>query len=571
MDQLDPAGMGADGRDFIEVDAFLDGRGDTAAVREAISYAAAHAVWEVRFAARAYSLKEYETIETLSIAHDDGCGDVHRKECHIVLSGATGLTLAGAVDGAGRPLTRLLGDNPGRIQSRMPSVLWATGCRGLKLKNLAIARQPACASAGVIRRIKGGQIEVETFPGLPCEAQMGAYCMNAFEVKTRRLNRESVTFGFGFDKRFRRIGPGRLLLSDEALAKRLSVGEGLSWHQAGVTDFLLFFGCCEDLSLENVRIEQSNSFAVLTECCRDIRAKRLEIRPRDGQFFTGPRDGWKIYRCTGQVSLENCHIEGVRMDGQNVHSNFMIVTERRGRDWATAECRYAPFPLRQGARMRLYRGNGWETRRIGRWKVEPAGFKASAQDPDATAGAASVGSQNRISRYRIHFPEGLPDWVKEGCVMAPTCWEPERYVCRDTTFRNIAGAGHLLRCGHVEIARCRYENIMNAGILIGAEWSTHCEGGHGEDIWIHDCEFENCGFYPRYGTYGCACIAVKSQGFSGPVNRGIVIEDNLFCGSKRALEICDAQKVRIAGNRYENIGERLWVEEKSTKQVKQME
>ena len=407
MDRMDQAGSGAGGRGnlpFIEVDAFLDGRGDTAAIREALAYAAARGIREVRFAAREYRLKEYETIETDSIAHDDGCGDIRRKDCHLTLSDAEGLSLVGEADAQGRPLTRLSGHNPGRIQERMPSVLWAVGCRGLTLRNLSFTRKPACASAGVVRRIAEEEIEVEVFSGLPCEEEMGAYCMNAFDAKSRRLNRESLTFGFGFDKRFRRVGEGRLVLTDRELAKRLSVGEGLSWHQAGKTDFLLFFGGCEELTLENVRIAQTNGFGILTEGCRDIRAKRLEIRPQDGQFFTGPRDGWKIYRCRGRVSLENCHIEGVRMDGQNVHSNFMVVTGRREKGLVTAECKYAPIPLQEGARMRFYRGNGWETRTIGRWEVEPAGLRKSVQDTDATAGAAAAGSLNQTSRYHIRFP-----------------------------------------------------------------------------------------------------------------------------------------------------------------------
>ena len=64
------------------------------------------------------------------------------------------------------------------------------------------------------------------------------------------------------------------------------------------------------------------------------------IKPEGNQFFTGPRDGWKIYRCTGDVRIENCVTEGVRMDGQNVHSNFLIAEKIISDKEILAVCSY---------------------------------------------------------------------------------------------------------------------------------------------------------------------------------------------------------------------------------------
>lgn len=151
--------------------------------------------------------------------------------------------------------------------------------------------------------------------------------------------------------------------------------------------------------------------------------------------------------------------------------------------------------------------------------------------------------------------------------MSASCWEPQKYFCYRNVYKNIAGAGHLLRCKNVEISECTYENMMNAGTLIGAEFDTHCEGGHGEDIYIHNCTFRNCGTKERYGKFGRGCISIKSQGFSAPVNKRIKIKNNVFESSDRALEIRDVQNGEISGNQYRNIREAIFVEKETVENV----
>ena len=108
-----------------------------------------------------------------------------------------------------------------------------------------------------------------------------------------------------------------------------------------------------------------------------------------------------------------------------------------------------------------------------------------------------------------------------------------------------------------------YENLMNAGVLIGAEFDTHCESGHGHDILIQNNHFINIGFKPRYGEYGCGCIAVKSQGFEGPFNSRIKIEGNCFENSGCAIELNDCREVEIKNNVYTGISRRLIINEKT--------
>ena len=554
--------------DYLDIDAFLkEHKGEERVFQKAFETAAKEGIHRIHFGKGMYYLKDFETFPTVSIAHDDGCGSIEEKDCHIVMKGMKNMILEGECGEDGSPATILAGYNPKTIQTLLPSILWAEDCEGLTVQNLAFTREPECASAGIVESIKEDQIYVRVLPGNPCYDGMAAYCMNRFDPEKNRLLGESLTFGFGFDKRLRLVEKDLLVLQDAHLSCQVNVGEGLSWHQAGKTDFQVFFGRCDGLTLRNLRVYNANSFAILTENCRDILAERVVIKPKGSQFFTGPRDGWKIYRCTGSITVKDCRIQGVRMDGQNVHSNFLIAGNKLSSRELLCVCKYAPLPMRSGYGLEFYHGSEMEVGTIEDWEIVGGYEEENQQSKKAGAALSVPDSSHHMTVYRIRLKEEIPDFVKEGTLMAARCWEPERYLCSGTTFANIAGAGHLLRCGEAKISGCTYQDMMNAGVLIGAELSTHCEGGHGVNVEIVGNLFFRCGTKPRYGEFGKGCIAVKSQGFHGPVNQNLRIHGNLFCDSQRALEIRDARNVEIRDNLYERIEEPVLIEKETTEAI----
>ena len=552
----------------IHADPFIDDRTDAAAgLRRAIAAAAQQGANELVLGAGHYRLCSSVRLRTPSIAHDDGCGDVSEKDVHLLLRGLSSFTIRGQTHPDGTPATLLEGVHDGAVQTLLPSLIWAENCIDLRLENLAFTRSPEMATAGLIKAVAGACVTVQVFAGLPIADQMAAYCMNRFDPVKQVLLGESLTYGFGYDHRWQSAGSNRLILRDSAIASRVSVGEGLSWHQSGKTDFALFFGGCERLQFSNLRIVNTNGFGILTEQCRDISAEHLVLRPNSPQFFTGPRDGWKIYRCGGKISLEHCHIEGVRMDGQNVHSNYLVVESIESDRTMICRCKYAPIPLRTPAILEYAREMQVGQLCLTGWEVIGGVTQISADSTDASAGKAVAGVQNHITRYRLEVGSPIPAEIVAGTLLHADCWAPQSYRCRHSVFRNIAGAGQLLRCKQVEISHCTYEHLMNAGILIGAELDTHCESDHGSDILIDHCTFTDCGNKPRYGRYGMGGIAVKSQGFAAPLNHHITITDNHFSRCSQAVELADAREVTLLRNTYESCAEQLVVEGKTTHSI----
>lgn len=539
---------------LIKADDFIKDRRNAArGIREAIAFAMETGGEGVLFSSGEYHLEDFITIKTLSAAHDDGCGNISTKECHLYLKGLKNFSLVGACGPHGQPETLLTGVNPGQIQTGMPTVLWAEDCQQLAIRHIGFSRSPETACCGRIEKIENGEIYVRAAEGVPVADTMGAYCMNRYHIERQELLGESLTFGFGFEQRFQHLGRRLLRLRDKTLAGQCRAGEGLSFHQAGKTDFLLFFGGCTGLTFQNIRIYNTNSFGMLTENCQDIWADQFVIKPAGEQFFAGPRDGWKIYRCSGNILVENSHFEGVRMDGQNVHSNYLTVDQVLDDRTILCKCKYAPIPLKNYTDLIFSLGRERIPVQMVRWEIAGGEMEASCQEKDKTAGAAAVGAYNHITCYRIVLGKPLDQRIGTGCLAEAACWMPDRYTCRNTVFRNIAGAGNLIRCSHVTLKDNLYENLMNAGILLGAELATHCESGHVSDVTIRNNVFRNIGFRPRYGPYGCACIGVKSQGFQDALNQGILIEDNEFYNSICAIELNDVRNVEIHGNYFHQI------------------
>jgi hypothetical protein len=508
-----------------------------AGIREAIDKAIAVGAERVVFEPGRYRLESIMLHQTEGMVHDAGSGNQQTKECHITIKDSNGLTLQGAIGDDGEPATVLVGFNDEAIHGYLPAILWCENNEHLSLQNLAFTREPAFASAGVVIDRTDHSITVEVFEGNPCYERMGTYCMNRLDPVTGALIGESVTYGGGADAGWKQIGERTLILNSESVAAKVRLGEHLSWHQGAQTDFQTYFARCDHLVLNNLRVMNANGFAMLAESCRHITADRIVFKPDGNRLFTAPRDAWKLFKCGGQIEISGMHVEGVRMDGQNIQSNWLFFESKLSTREALFFGKYTFAALQPGSHIEFYNGEHMEKREIDRWSHE--------------------GKKDGGHLYRVQFTQDIPDYAAEGSLCAADYWEADSYTCSHSAFVNIAGAGHLVRNDHVLITNCTYRNTMNPGILLGAELPTHAEGGHATNIRIEDCEFDHCGFYPRYGAEGC--IGIKSAGFDGKHNRQIMITGNLFKNSTIGVHAIDADEVVVKNNRFIHVDQPLVV------------
>lgn len=500
-------------------------------IRNAIEYAIAHGIKTVVFDEGRYMLKSFIRVATEGMRHDAGCHERELfKDCHIPVLNVDGLSLIGQTDKNGESSTILVGDNPVLDNVFLPSVLWCENNTNLTIKNIAFTRYPEFASAGEVIRVSGASAWIEVFEGNPYYDGMDIYCANRF-TKNRDLIGESVTYGQPIDVKFKSEGGRILRLDCEYIAKQLNVGELLSWHQGAQTDFQVCFRHCDNLGLENLRTYNSNGFCMMAEDCHGIKADKVVFEPDGNRLFTGPRDAWKLFKCGGVIEINGMYIEGVRMDGQNIQNTWFFMTEKLAPNEAVFFCLHTYCEIKKGSIAEFYRGSD----------------KMCLEITDSE----NMGWQEKGYLYRLKFAESIPDFADGNTFVTAQCYRPEVYICKNSTFKNIAGAGQIVKTSGAYIKNCRYINTMNPGILIGSELTVHNEGVHGTDIFIDSCEFDNCGFFPRYDSYGC--IGIKSAGFHGNVNNNIFITDCTFKNAKTGVNVQTCGKAVICDCKFENI------------------
>lgn len=502
-----------------------------------------------------FLLKKTTLIQTPSISHDDGCEENEAKEVCIMLKDRPGFTLRGAVGEDGETKTVLLVHNDGKPQCLKSSAIWAENCPGLTLENLELRMSSPTSFFGTIEEKFEDTLVIKP-GGKDYPVELPVYCMNRFRDGV--LLGKSVTIGFGIDDTMKKREDGRFVLVSKEIADTVNVGEDLSWHLSGMTDFFVFIGHCDDLHLKNIRVSDASGFGMLTECCRNITARKVVIRSREG-YQPVSRDGWKIFRCSGRIGVSDSWIEGTRMDGQNIHSNYLIVRKVAG-NRIEAEMKYAPSLVTVGSYIQFQGTEAWEKPRILSWRIVSSEFRTTGQEGDGTAAKAVVGKKNRFTLYEFYLDE-IPNGVSEGSYCILEDFTVEEYICSGSTFRNIAGGGNLIRARSALLERNSYENIMNAGVLIGAEWDTHAEAMNPENVEVRNCSFTNVGFSPRYGERGMGGVAAAAQGFGDePVIGRLLVENCSFSSLSRAVELRNVRNAVIRGNTYSGVGERLFVE-----------
>ncbi|RXZ82642.1 hypothetical protein EBB07_09060 [Paenibacillaceae bacterium] len=493
------------------------------ALRKAVAYAAANGKSCVLLEPGNYFLHSF-VVDKQAARKEWGQRHLWLQEIH-------GLTLEGAVDQDGNPASALIGCHKGENEVYLPAILWAERCNSLQLRNLKFSREPAYSSAGVIVDKGENYLVVEVFEGNPCIDGMACYCANRFDLKAGALVGESVTYGQGAGVNWRRVEGGegrRLRLDSAAAAKQVALGEGLSWHFGANTEFQLQFKECRDLQLDNMHTVSSNGFAMQTECCDGVKASRVRFRPEGKLLFTAPRDAWKIYKCEGDFEIEQMVVEGVRMDGQNMHSTFLLVDEVIDRHRLRLWAKWSYAPLRAETGMTFYSGDERLQGKLRSWSAD------------------GQGNGGHYYLVELEEPLDLPQ-LKEAHAV-PSCWELNSYTIRHSEFLNIAGCGHIVKYSQVTIEDVSYRNLMNAGIWIGAEWSEFYEGGHPQGITIRRCSFDNCGYTPRCGVTGG--IGIRTEGLKGVYNRDIVIDDCAFQRVPVGVDVHQAEGVRLVHNHF---------------------
>ena len=494
---------------------------------------------KIEFEAGIYKLKTFTEFKTDQTAHDAGAELKSTKEIYVLFNELSNITICGKTDENGNPLTVLEGGNNLKLHDLLPSILWIDNGENIKVENFKFRRNPEFASAGEVVSVEDNTVTIKVFEGNPCYDGMGTHCMNKF-TPDGDLDGESLSYGPGLSGQvFKLVGNRLLSVTSERVASMVKIGDIVTFHQGAKTDFQCFFGNINNLTLKNLHTTNSNGFAHLAFNIHNLNIIDVKFKPEGNQYFTAPRDAFKLHKCSGNILVDGMYIEGVRMDGQNMHSNYIFPFEVISKDTIRLFTRYSYLPIFEGTDMEIYSGNDMTAVKIKKCVYE------GPYEKDGIPGQL----------FCVTFEEEIPYTVTEDTLFLASCWEPDLYTCKNSHFKNIAGAGHLSRIDHMRISDCTYKNMMNPGIMMGTEFPTHVEGGHVTDTVISGCTFDNCGKTARYDAVGC--ISIKSAGLPGPNNKDITIENCTFKNSPIGIDINDAYNVTVKNCNFMDVEQKI--------------
>lgn len=492
-----------------------DGLDDTPALQRAIDAAISTGATRLEFAPGTYEI----------------VNPALRGGQHLLVKGASGLSLAGAPGPDGLPATRLVRRWEGLAGLKNPpSILRVRDAKNFALQDIAFDNAPRFTTAGRVVETSRDHVVVEILPGLPRLEGVRAYAANAWDLATRRLKQvPSVSFGGDVDRWpadavWRNVPGGegrRQRLDHPGIGRHLAVGDGLSWH-FGWEGRQLAFLQCEGLRVDRVAVFNAIGFAIEALNCRDIESTGVVVRPEGGQLAVSARDGWKLYGCGGRVRLRDLHIEGVRWDGQNVHGSFLWVEERLGDTRLRLRKLWSPFSLPADSRLLFWNGD--------------------EQVPATIRSSGIQSAQGKVTHYEAEFAAPLPDFVRPGVMASVEAWDIPDYTIERATFRNIAGCAVILRNRRARILASTFEDIMYPAVMVGASVGEG-EGTYPEDIAIEGCVFRRSGWQSRQGAEGM--IGINSSGGTESRMGRVRVADSRFEDAAVGLDIAEIREVSI--------------------------
>lgn len=498
-----------------------DGLDDARGVQAALQHAKTHHINTVLFEKGRYDLLE---VAAPSL------------NAHIGLTNCNGLRLKGSAAGE----TWLVKKNPQQNNTILPAHLRFDHCNDLTVEDLVIDNAPQYATAGKVVERTGTGIVVEVEDGLPAVDGMGCYTANIWDGRTRMLKQvPSLTFIEDAAKESlywtlqTRAGKRYMHLNSRRFAEAVATGDIISWHFGAGTMFQLALNYCNNLTLKNILTVNIAGWGIQTYACKNIQAQKIIFKANGRQLAVGPRDAWKINSCNGTVDIDSMYVEGVRWDGQNVHSAFFQVKEvlafNKIRVWKKYTS-VAPFiPDSIGC------WNGDHVTKL---------FAVKWQKEQATDGGV----------YGvIETGDSLPAFVKNGTLITADAWDIDHYKLSNSAFKNIAGCAGVIKCSKATLQRVSYDHIMYPAIVLGTEILTHNEATFPQDVLIRECSFNASGWVPRIRTKGL--VGIANNGTTANAIGAIHFDNCSFSRAPVGIDASGLQLLKITNSRFTGVAQ----------------
>lgn len=531
-----------------------DGKCDLAAIKRALNYVKTVKAEELVFDAGTYDLFVGDASKNMAI-------EVVEYDNFI---------FKGTADNEGNPATTFLRHYDFKDDMHGKPILSVRRSNNFNLQNIIFDNNPRFSTAGEVIENDGKTVKVKIFEGNPVIEGTLFFTSNIWDLSTKTLKKvESPTYGGDVYKKkeeytWHVVGDpaDRIMqLNSPALASKVSVGEGLSWHFS-YQGIQVNFYMCNDLFVENVWTYNAIGFCMQAQACENITARRVKIIAPDNQLAVGSRDGWKLYACRGEVLMDDIYMEGVRWDGQNVHGSFLwphkVIDKHTV--WLRKK-KGAAFPIPEGSKV---------------------GFWSGKEEVLCTVQKSEMKPTEKNERgFLLTFVEPVPEFVNEETLCQIYGWNIDNYTLSNSTFRNIAGSASLIRNTNVNIVNNTFDYIMYPAIMIGGAIHEG-EGVVPKNVRIEGNKITDSGWMSRHGIRTAIGVRNQEEGEGlvfhvdkdpklqerkSPWMTGISIVGNVIEDSQAGIIAKGTMGMRIENNTFKGVERPIDVPEEENPDV----
>jgi len=110
-----------------------------------------------------------------------------------------------------------------------------------------------------------------------------------------------------------------------------NIGEPVLFNLAEMRERLgLFFRDCENVRVENVRIERGAGMGLVAQVCKNVTLDGFRVVPLPGERVSITADAMQVINCQGDVLIQNCETSSMLDDVIDVHGNYLLVCRTEG-------------------------------------------------------------------------------------------------------------------------------------------------------------------------------------------------------------------------------------------------
>lgn len=483
-------------------------------------------------AVRAAVAKKASVIEFEEGVYDLFVGDASQRNA-IGIRNIDNLTVRGAVNRKGEPATVFLRHYDMAKDINGKQILLVRECDGFTLENVRFDNSPQYMASGKVYHNDGTVVGIRLLDGVTAPEESLMYCTNVWNAATEELKHvESVTYMDDVNRApadylAKNSGNGTVMVRSAAIASRVEVGDGISWH-FGASGLQVDFRFCDNLTVNNIESNSAIGFHIQASYCRNISSHGVKIRRRGPNYAVGSRDGWKLYLCSGKAVIDGLYCEGVRWDGQNVHGKLLLPKERLNNHQMT-------FSYHGAEIERILPGD-----KIGFWQdrsnevlLTVARYEYTPDNPDRLC--------------TVTFEERIPDFVGPTTV-CNVYSHVVNYTLKNSEFRNIAGCASIVRNDNTTISGNVFHNIMYPAICVGGDLDN--EGVSSKNAVIEGNVITDCAWVARGPRRGAISIGVSNAADIAPYIRNVTVRGNSVSGSPVGLHAYGVDGLTLSGNSF---------------------